>query len=135
MNHLKLIGIAFIVILLLDFIWLGFVAKNFYLNQLSVLGRIENGQFKIVLWAGLVVYLLLAIGIVFFVLPQIPEQSSMIAATLTGSLMGLIIYGVYDMTNYATLKEFPLVLAFADMAWGSVVCGLSTLATKAIRDL
>lgn len=135
MNHLKLIGIAFIVILLLDFIWLGFVAKNFYLNQLSVLGRIENGQFKIVLWAGLVVYLLLAIGIVFFVLPQIPEQSSMIAATLTGSLMGLIIYGVYDMTNYATLKEFPLVLAFADMAWGSVVCGLSTLATKVIRDL
>ena len=56
---------------------------------------------------------------------------------LTGALLCLVIYGVYDFTNYSTLKDFPLKVALADAAWGSVVCvcGFATLAAAAARDI
>ncbi len=62
-------------------------------------------------------------------------DTSYVSVFLNGALMGLIIYGVYDMTNYSTLKDFPVHVAFADMAWGATVTGLATVATNLVRQI
>ncbi len=132
---IKLFFVSFVTIIIFDYVWLGLVAKKFYIDNLTAIGRIHSGQFQPVLWAAGVVYLFLAVTILFFVLPRLESSASLLTTFFTGAFIGVLVYGVYDMTNYSTLKDFPLHLAFADMAWGGVVCGLATLATKFVRDL
>ena len=135
MTHLKLLAVSFFTILILDIIWLGFIASKFYTENLNPIVRLQEGKIAPVYWAAAIVYVLLSIGIVYFVLPRLDSGSSLVATFLIGALMGLIIYGVYDMTNYSTLKDFPLRVAIADMAWGATVCGLATLATATVKNL
>ena len=135
MESLKLIGVSFITIIVLDYVWLGLIMNKFYVENLGTIARIQEGKIQPVYWAAAIVYVLLAVGIVYFVLPKVGPGTSFLNVFLAGALMGLIIYGVYDMTNYATLKDFPVNLAFADMAWGATVTGLATIAASLVRDL
>ncbi len=135
MESLKLIGVSFVTIVFLDYVWLGLIMNKFYVQNLGAIARIQEGKIQPVYWAAAVVYILLAVGVVYFVLPKVGPGTSFLNVFLAGALMGLIIYGVYDMTNYATLKDFPVNLAFADMAWGATVTGLATVAASLVRDL
>lgn len=103
----------------LDFIWLGYVMKSFNLKQLSEIGRIVDGDFQVMYGAAFVVYILMALGVVIFVVPL--AESSLLKAAGYGAFMGLLVYGVYDMTNMAVLKNYPWPFALADMAWGVFV--------------
>lgn len=132
---LKLLLVSFFTILIADYIWLGLIAKNFYVTQLISIGRISGDKFEPVLWAAGIVYLLLAVGIVFFALPKVDLQASYVTTFAIGALLGLVVYGVYDMTNYSTLKDYPIQIAMADLAWGSFVCGLATTAARFVRDM
>ncbi len=111
---------------ILDFIWMGFVTQKFYVAQLETIGRIKDGRFDVVYWAGGVVYALLAIGVVVFVLPKLGVADTLGTAFFYGGLFGLITYGVYDFTNQAILKDWNLVVSAADVAWGVVSVGTAT---------
>ena len=77
------------------------------------------------LWAGLAFYLLYALGAsIFVILPAISKQSWIFAAQY-GALFGLFCYMTYDLTNLAVIRDFPMRLAFVDIAWGSAVTALS----------
>ena len=121
---LKVSLLALIFFAVIDFVWLGLIAKNFYMAQLSSIGRYENGSLKPVLWAAGLVYILMTVALVFLVLPAVGPESSLITVFLKGALVGLVIYGVYDWTNYSTLKDFPLTLALADWSWGTFLFGI-----------
>ena len=114
------------VILALDFVWLGFIARPFYQKQIGIL----MGETKY--WAAGVVYLLLVLGLVLFALPQAKTYPQ---ALLWGGLFGLIGYGTYDFTNLAILKNWTLTISLVDMAWGGVVCALGTAAAMFIDKL
>ncbi len=124
--YIKAFAILFISFILLDVIWLGFIAKSFYISQFSKIGRIEDGEFKIVYWAGALVYVFMSIVVIYFVLPQITAETSILSVFGKGALLGLCMYGIYDMTNYATLKDWTIPLSLADMAWGIFLCGTVT---------
>lgn len=126
---MKLGALSFFSFIVLDTIWLGLVAKPFYISQLSSIGRIENGSVVPILWSALLVYILLSAAIVQFVIPRLQENDSLVRAFGFGALMGLIIYGVYDFTNHTTLKDWTTTLALADVSWGAVVCGLTAAIT------
>lgn len=132
---IKAFAILFISFIVLDFIWLGVFAKSFYVGQLSKIGRIEDGEFKIVYWAGALVYVLLSIAIIYFVIPQIAPGDSILIVFGKGALLGLCMYGVYDMTNYATLKDWTISLSLADMAWGTFLCGTVTSIYKILAGV
>ena len=126
---IRLVLIAYVLFLILDAVWLGVVTRSIYLEEFKTIGRIADGKFQIVYSAGAVVYLLLALGLAHFVFPKFDSTTTLRDIFLTGALFGLITYGVYDMTNYATLKDFSLKIAFIDMAWGTFVCGAVTALT------
>ena len=110
--------------MVLDGIWLGVVMKDFYRAQLMSIGRIVNGAFAPVWAAAAPVYLLLGVGVAVFV---VPRASSAGAAFALGAVFGLVVYGVYDLTNYSTLTNYPLRLTIVDMLWGTLACGLVAL--------
>ncbi len=126
---IKLAAIGAVAFMMLDGIWLGVVMKNFYRDQLAPIVRLSNGGIAPNWPAALVVYALLGTGIALFVLPRAATVS---LAAVYGALFGLVVYGVYDFTNYSTLRQWPFVLTLADVAWGAVA---SAAAAAAVRFL
>jgi len=103
--------------MVLDGIWLGVLMKNFYRDQLAPIARLANGGMAPNWPAAFVVYALLGTGIAFFV---VSRASTAVGAAAWGALFGLVVYGVYDFTNFSTLRQWPLALTLADVAWGMV---------------
>ncbi len=100
----------------IDMIWLGLVAKKFYRDQLGFLMR------ERVSWpAAVVFYVFFIVGLVYFVVYPALGQDSWFYALWTGAFFGLICYATYDLTNLATLKNWPLKVTLVDLAWGSVL--------------
>ena len=103
--------------MVLDGLWLGVVMTNFYRDQLAPIVRLSGDSIAPNWPAALVVYLMLGSGIAVFV---IPRASTVPLAAGYGALFGLVVYGVYDFTNYSTLRQWPFVVVLADVAWGAV---------------
>lgn len=113
--------IVLVLTLVIDFLWVGLFMNRFYLEQFGEMARVKDGKFDVILWAAIMVYVILAIGITVFALPL--GAGSIATAFTYGALLGFTVYGVYDFTNHATLKHWPMVLLAVDMAWGTFVCG------------
>ena len=107
----------------LDLLWLGLVARGFYSSQLGGLMR-DNINFA----AAGGFYLAYVAGIVFFAVAPALAEGSWRKAAVSGVLLGLLAYGTYDMTNLATLRNWPVAMSLVDMAWGGVVTGVSAVA-------
>lgn len=113
---LKLYGIALPIFFAADMAWLGVAAKNFYAKQIGFLMTPK------VNWAAAILfYLLFLAGLVVFVIAPAIEKGSWAHALLFGALFGLITYATYDLTNLATLKDWPLALTVVDLIWGTIL--------------
>jgi uncharacterized membrane protein len=128
MKQIKLFLWCFSLFVAFDSLWLGVFAKNFYKAQI---GQLFGAHLY---WpAAFAVWALLAAGLVFFVLPRVYFAST-VQAFLYGAFYGLVIYGVYDLTNYAMLAHWPFVVTAVDIAWGVLINGvISVLACELAR--
>jgi uncharacterized membrane protein len=99
-----------------DLFWLGVIAKKLYRKFLG--GLLSES----VNWpAALIFYLLFVVGILLFVVFPSLEKGSWTRAILYGALFGLFTYATYDLTNLATLKNWPLPIVFIDIVWGMLL--------------
>jgi uncharacterized membrane protein len=114
--YLQLFLASLLAFLLIDLTWLGWVARGFYRRHLGhLMARRTN-------WAAAIVfYLLFVLGLqVFAIVPGL-AASSFTKTLVWGALYGFFTYSTYDLTNMATLKDWPLVLVLVDIAWGVVL--------------
>jgi len=110
--------ITLAVFFLVDMVWLGAVAKGFYRKHL---GAILSPKVN---WAAAILfYLLFILGLLVFVIKPALAAGSPLQALFYGALLGLISYATCDLTNLATLKDWPLVVTIVDLIWGSVLGG------------
>jgi uncharacterized membrane protein len=124
---LKLYFIALPIFFGMDMIWLGVAAKSFYTKQIGFLMTPK------VNWAAAILfYLLFLAGLVVFVIAPSVEKDSWVRALMLGALFGLITYATYDLTNLATLKDWPLALTVVDLIWGTVLAGSVSVGTYLI---
>jgi uncharacterized membrane protein len=120
-------------LLVLDGIWLSTTAKSIYQ---PAIGHLMSEGFALL--PGVLFYLLYALVVaVLVVVPAARERRSPGYTFLLGALLGLGAYGTYDLTNQATLRDWPLMITIIDMAWGSLVTGLGAVfaraATRSLR--
>jgi uncharacterized membrane protein len=115
----------------LDGLWLGLVMKNFYRAQLMPIARMANGGMAPLWLPALAVYLLLGAGVAVFV---VPRAATVAGAAGLGAVFGLVVYGVYDLTNYATLAQWPAIVTVADIAWGTCACAMVAAAVFAVSS-
>jgi len=121
---IKLFFTALGVFFVIDMIWLVLVAKNFYQKQLGFLMRPDIN------WvAAIIFYLLFIAGLVTFVISPALEKQSWVHALLFGAFFGLVSYATYDLTNLATLKDWPLLVTIVDLVWGMVVSASVSILT------
>ena len=122
-QFIKLYAIALPVFFVIDMIWLGLLAKNFYKNQIGFLMKPD------VNWvAAILFYLLFLVGVVIFVITPAILKKDWTQALWRGALFGLITYATYDLTNLATLKNWPIKVVIVDMIWGTLLsAGVGTI--------
>ena len=114
-------------LVLLDLLWIGFVASGLYRNQIGHLLNIVNGQMVVNVPAAVATWAVIVTGVQLFVLPRASVTGSIPSLVLWGALFGLITYAVYDLTNYAVIKNWPLTVTVVDIAWGAFVCSMTAL--------
>ena len=119
----KLFAVGFPALIVADLIWLGFIMRNTYHTQLAHIARLSDGSLQVNWLAGLLVWALIVIGAIVLVLPHV-QPLSLVNGFLWGAFYGLVLYGVYDLTNYALLAQWPLSITFIDIAWGAFVNGM-----------
>ena len=127
MNILKLYLIALPTFFTIDFIWLTLVARKFYVAQLGILMKTNIN------WvAAIIFYLLFIVGLVIFAIAPAVEKKSIYTALIMGGLFGFFTYATYDLTNLATLKNWPLDVTLVDMIWGIILAGTVSTVTYII---
>ena len=119
---IKLYFIALPVFFVFDMVWLGVAAKKFYGEQIGFLMKTNINWL-----AAIIFYLLFIAGLVFFVISPAVEKKSWLNALFVGALFGLLTYSTYDLTNLATLKDWPLKVVLVDIVWGSVLSSLVSI--------
>jgi len=100
----------------IDLAWLGLVARNMYNRYI---GHLMSSQVNWV--AAVVFYLAFIVGILVFAVYPSVDKDSLLRAILLGALFGFFTYSTYDLTNLATLKDWPLSITIIDITWGMVL--------------
>ena len=123
MINLKLFLVSFITFLFLDAIWLGLIARGFYSKHLS-LYLTDN-----VIWpSAFIFYIIFNIGLLIFVILPSIEKNSYSTLLIYSILYGLVTFATYDLTNHATIKDWPLIVSIVDMFYGMFVALASSSA-------
>ena len=126
---IKLFFIALPVFFVIDMIWLVFVAKKFYQQQIGFLMKPDINWI-----AAIIFYLLFIGGLVIFVISPAVKIQSWVHAVIYGALFGLITYATYDLTNLATIKDWPLLVTVVDLIWGTVLAASISVITYFIAN-
>jgi uncharacterized membrane protein len=123
----KLYVLTVPVFFLVDIVWLGVVAKGFYQKNLGfILSPTVNWT------AAIVFYLVYIVGILIFAVVPALRTSSLGKAVLLGALFGFFTYATYDLTNLATVKDWPFRVVVIDILWGMFLCGIVSTASYGI---
>lgn len=123
MTYIAAYGATLLVFLLADMVWLGTMVSRLYRPVLGDLLLPEAN-----LTPAIIFYLVYPLGLVIFAIVPALMSGNITTALLFGALFGFFTYGTYDLTNQATLRNWSTTLTIADMAWGSVLGGISSLA-------
>ena len=116
--------ISAIVFISIDFIYLNLI-KDFFNNQIK---SIQGSEPKMNLLGAALCYIFLVIGINYFIIK--PRKS-----VSDAFLLGIIIYGVYETTNYALLKNWSIITVIIDTLWGGILFATTTYIVNLLRNM
>jgi uncharacterized membrane protein len=109
-----------VVFLAVDYVWLSQVATRFYFDRIGHLLMDKPNMAA----AG-VFYVIYIVGIVFFAVAPALKADSLAVAVLYGAMFGFFTYATYDVTNFATLRDWPVIVTIVDVAWGTTLSAVS----------
>jgi uncharacterized membrane protein len=121
--YLKLYFATLAVFFAVDMLWLGLIASSLYKKHLGFIMAPDVNWY-----AALIFYFIFIAGVlVFVVIPGI-QDNDLPVTLLKAAFFGLITYATYDLTNLATVKNWPLIITFVDLAWGMILTTIVSLA-------
>lgn len=112
---------------LIDFVWLGTIAKQVYADRM---GHLLADKPNVA--AAVVFYAIFVAGLVYFVIHPAVADGSWQRALFVGAFFGLVTYATWDLTNLAVLKDFPLSIVPIDMAWGTFLAASVSTTTYVV---
>jgi len=112
--------------LMLDAVWL--TSRFKYHNTLFK--AVQHAEVELRVIPAALIYLVIPAAVLYFAV--LPSKSPKEAA-INGALLGASIYGVYDLTNLATLKGWTIEMTITDILWGTTICSLGAFIGAYIR--
>ncbi|MFO8069112.1 MAG: DUF2177 family protein [Alkalibacterium sp.] len=119
MRYFIIYMITLAVFFLVDMVWLGLIANKLYRDQIGFIMKDRPNWL-----AAFIFYLIFILGLVFFVIQPALLSESIVEALLRGMFFGFITYATYDLTNLATLENWPLKITVIDLIWGTTLGGV-----------
>ena len=116
LEFLKIAGVATIIFFAVDMVWLGLIAKKLYAKELK-----DFLSPKVNWPAAIIFYLIFILGLAFFVITPALDGLGLTYAIFAGAFFGFVCYSTYDLTNLATMKNWPLKITLIDLAWGAFI--------------
>lgn len=130
-NFLSLWAISLPIIIILDLIWFSLTVEKFYKPYL---GHIISDNFNYL--AAAIFYIIYSFGLSYLiVLPAVEADHTVFRVLCDAFILGFIAYGAYDLTNQATIKDWPVIVTIIDMLWGGVVTSLAAAITYKIFSI
>lgn len=122
MQYVPLFLTALPIAFVIDLLWIGVVANRFYRDQLGTLFT------DAINWpAAIAFYIIYIAGLTYFVIAPAVESHSLAKVLIGGALFGLVAYATYDLTSLAVIKNWPVLMTFVDMLWGTIMTtGIAT---------
>lgn len=124
--YLRAYAATFVIFMAIDAVWLTQMASRLYQPTIGHLLAPQPDLF-----AALVFYLLYILGMVAFTVRPAHPDASLKAAAARGALFGLVAYATYDLTNQATMRDWPWFVTIIDLIWGTVLTATATVGAKA----
>lgn len=112
---------ASVFFLVIDAVWLTINVKTIYR---PALGNLLNE--KPVIWAAALFYIIYMVGLTIIILKPAMISGSILQAFWTGAVFGIVAYGTYNLTNMATIKDWPSNIVWIDMIWGGILTSFSS---------
>ncbi|MBG6146579.1 MAG: DUF2177 family protein [Roseibium album] len=109
-----------LVFLAVDYVWLSQVATRFYFDRIGHLLMDKPNMAA----AG-AFYIIYVVGIVVFAVAPALKSESLATAVIYGAMFGFFTYATYDVTNYATLRNWPVIVTVVDVSWGTALSAFS----------
>ena len=128
MENIKTFLVAFAVFLGIEILWLTVIAQKFYKAQI---GHLMADKARLL--PAAIFYVLFIAALVYFVIAPALEHQNLTRLILSAVVFGLVTYATYDLTNMATLKDWPLLVTVVDLAWGTFISLAVSLITYLIR--
>ena len=128
MENIKTFLVAFAVFLGIDILWLTVIAQKFYKAQI---GHLMADKARLL--PAAIFYVLFIAALVYFVIAPALVHQNLTRLILSAVVFGLVTYATYDLTNMATLKDWPLLVTVVDLAWGTFISLAVSLITYLIR--
>ena len=122
MKTLYIYLITTVIFFAIDMVWLGFIAKSFYREKLGFILSPDVNWY-----AAVIFYLIYIGGILYFAVLPAMKDGSWQTALIQGAVLGFLCYATYDLTNMATIKNWPLTVVLVDIVWGIVLTGSCAL--------
>jgi uncharacterized membrane protein len=129
--EIKVLALIFIIILFLDGIVLTSL-KNLWNTTVM---NVQHHKLVFNMKYAFVSYILLVYGLYFFVYKHITKQNWINESIINGFIFGLIVYGVFDMTNLAIFKNYSLFTGLIDMLWGSLLMSITSFLTYYLLEI
>lgn len=133
-THITLFFITLPLYILIDIFWLSIVMRNFYRTQLKYIARMSEGYLRPDFFVMFLAYVVISVGVVCFAVMPCVGNPIALKTFGWGALYGFVGYGIYELTNYAVLKDWPANIVFVDVAWGAVVNGIVTVLVVAVAQ-
>lgn len=128
-RYLSAYGVSILVMLILDGLWIGVIARPWYQQGI---GHLMADRFNGA--AAAAFYAVYGIGLVYFAVLPDGATASWGKTMGVAALFGFCAYATYDLTNAATLKDWPWAVSFMDMAWGTFASLCACVAAKWVVD-
>lgn len=121
MNEFIALLLTALVFIMLDLVWFSVSLKPIYEPTFQA---IQGSPLNMRIGGGIVAWILLALGIRYFGVAGSGTKTDLF---IRGAMLGFVVYGVYNGTNYATLTNYPVSTAIADTMWGTFATGIGTV--------
>ncbi len=127
MRYAQAYGIALVLFLILDAVWLGLIARSFYTSRMGEL-MADSQRWGV----AAAFYALYVVGLVYFAISAGLAQGSWQTAAANGALLGFFTYMTYNATALSVIRGFDSTLAMVDTLWGTVLGALVSSLTVAV---
>lgn len=118
-----------VVMVALDLLWLGLIAKPYYQESI---GHLLASQPKTAV--ACLFYAVYPVGLMVFAVAPFRQSIGSTDAAIHAAMFGAFAYATYDLTNLATLRDWPIGISLLDLAWGTLVSTLAGTAGKLALD-